>query len=138
LNVNCQELLVKANLDIKTLNYRLSRIVSSGNVHTQIGYGQHKEIDVIAGQLIYCRVAILGLSEQLIFTINKKPEPFRTVKSDLKIYLSWNHREPSEKQHNKAYTNVLLPFCLMNDVRERSLCLTQTKWRCMWIPRQTE
>ena len=29
----CQEMLQQANTEIKTLNFRLSRIVSSGNVH---------------------------------------------------------------------------------------------------------
>jgi hypothetical protein len=45
---NCQELLMQANRDIKMLNYKLQRIVSSGNIHQLMTMGQPLEVDLIA------------------------------------------------------------------------------------------
>ena len=54
---------MKANKDIKTLNFRLARIVSSGNVHTLIQIGQTKDIDCISDQIIHTKVPIRGLRD---------------------------------------------------------------------------
>jgi len=62
-------MLQQANNEIKTLNFRLSRLVSSGNVHQPLYMGQETYLDVIPDQVVYCKVSIKGIKDQLVFKV---------------------------------------------------------------------
>jgi hypothetical protein len=90
------------------LNYKLQRIVSSGNIHQQINLGHPLEVDVIAEQYIYCKLRIKDIKEQLVFKCFKKIDPNSKIvgRTDLKILISWNSREPTETHYDKMIVNV--------------------------------
>jgi hypothetical protein len=62
-------MLQQANNEIKTLNFKLSRLVSSGNVHQPLYMGQETYLDVIPDQITYCKVSIKGQKDQLVFKV---------------------------------------------------------------------
>lgn len=70
--------------------------------------GQTRDVDVIAEQYIYCKLRIKDVKEQLLFKCLKKVDLSlkRTGRSDLKMMISWNHREPTEANCEKLIVNV--------------------------------
>ena len=94
---------MKTNREIKSLNYKLMRVVTSDDIHTVIHPFRPCDLEVIEQTLILAKVHVKG---------NMSPAKFSVVcknqenKVDLKVYMSTYFKEPDEKHFEKMVTNV--------------------------------
>ncbi len=73
---NCQELLQNVNQEIKTLNYRLNRIVGTEGSHKILPIGMISEFEAVQDVLIYCKVDLKDQpGQQIVFKMNSKQDP---------------------------------------------------------------
>ena len=116
MNQNCAELLFKANREIKSLNYRLMRVITTDeNCHTLLLPGRVNDLEVIEQTAIVCKVPVKGMPSPLKFAV-KTSAPSGELRSktvskaekkpDLKVYLSSHHKEPSDQHSEKTVINV--------------------------------
>ena len=52
-----------ASKDIKTLNLKLERIVSTESIHQELSLGNSKDLDIIPEQSIFARLPLKGLKD---------------------------------------------------------------------------
>jgi hypothetical protein len=65
---DCAELLFKTNREIKSLNYKLMRVVTNDeNYHTLLHPGRINEVEVIEQTPIVCKVFVRGMVSPLKF-----------------------------------------------------------------------
>ncbi len=70
LNQNCADLLFKTNREIKSLNYKLMRVVTTDdNYHTLLAPNRMNDIEVIEQTPIVCKVPVKGMLSPLKFVI---------------------------------------------------------------------
>lgn len=137
LNQNCADLLFKTNREIKSLNYKLMRVVTTDdNFHTLLTPDRMNDIEVIEQTPIICKVPVKGMLSPLKLAITfktsnlneSKPEKAMqkslagaapvTLNADIKVYVSTTHKEPGESQYEKVYSNVkLLRLTLLQQTR---------------------
>lgn len=77
-------MLFKTNREIKSLNYKLSRVIATDeNYHTVLVPNRNNEIEVIELTYIVCKVLVKGMLSPVKFTINVKTagvtDPTKTV-----------------------------------------------------------
>ena len=91
------------------MNFKLARIVKTGNIHQEIYLGNSKEIDCIPGELILVKIIFRGLKDQMLvkvdFKLDKK-RPKHLPKPDYKAYMSLTVREPTESNCDRVVVNV--------------------------------
>lgn len=100
---SCQELLQKANQEIKTLNYRLNRIVGTEGTHKVLHVGMATELEAVQDVLIFCKVSLQDyVGQQIVFKLNVRLEGQSTKdaaaskeKHQITIYMSTMHKEPN-------------------------------------------
>jgi len=127
LKTNCADLLFKTNREIKSLNYKLMRVVATDeNFHTVLYPGRVNDVEVIEQTPIVCKVPVKGMLSPVKFVITfktssgdnpgaKTPKSqqmtaLALTKADLKVFLSITHKEPGENRFEKVYTNVSIEF----------------------------
>lgn len=70
MNLNCAELLFKTNREIKSLNYKLMRVVTTDeNFHTVLYPNRINDIEVIEQTPIVCKVPVKGMLSPVKFVI---------------------------------------------------------------------
>jgi len=73
LNTNCADLLFKTNREIKSLNYKLMRVVATDeNFHTVLYPGRVNDVEVIEQTPIVCKVPVKGMLSPVKFVITFK------------------------------------------------------------------
>lgn len=110
---SCQELLQKANQEIKTLNYRLNRIVGTEGTHKVLHVGMATELEAVQDVLIFCKVSLQDyVGQQIVFKLNVRLEgqsakdaAASKEKHEITIYMSTVHKEPNVENHQ-----VIFPF----------------------------
>eukprot|EP00347_Sterkiella_histriomuscorum_P017647 403348540 len=123
LNQDCQTLLTQANRDIKSLNYKLLRIISTNNdSHINIFPMRQNHIEIIEATHIYCKINVKGYQLPARFSVMFKQDQtslrkqqtnvsLKSQKSlkrqmpELKIWLSTHHKEPNEEHFDKYLFN---------------------------------
>ena len=60
MRIDARNLLQKTNREIKSLNYKLMRIISADDYHTILYPNKNNDIEVIEQTLIYCKVSVRG------------------------------------------------------------------------------
>jgi hypothetical protein len=64
-----------ASKDIKTLNLKLARIVSTESIHQELSLGNSKDLDIIPEQSIFARLPLKGLKDQqMMVKVEKRGE----------------------------------------------------------------
>lgn len=111
--VDFPELIRKAGIEIKALNYRASKITNSeskGNAGggKELKLGLLQEIDAIPEEYIYLKARISGLKDPLKFNILWGPNVPLRVRADLKIYLSLTCKEPDYHNNSQVIHKVRL------------------------------
>eukprot|EP00347_Sterkiella_histriomuscorum_P015694 403356050 len=86
--IDCKQLIFQTNREIKTLNYKLLRIIATENIHQNINIGRPTEIEVIEEQPAYLKLNPKGYRSPAIFTINFRGETAKRQIQDLKIYVN--------------------------------------------------
>jgi hypothetical protein len=73
MNQDCAELLFKTNREIKSLNYKLMRVITSDdNYHTVLHPHRTNEIEVIEQTPIVCKVNVKGMLSPVKFSVTFK------------------------------------------------------------------
>lgn len=67
--MDASELLHKTNREIKSLNYKLMRVITSDDYHTIINPYRNNDIEVIEQTYIFCKVNVRGNLSPARFTI---------------------------------------------------------------------
>lgn len=73
--VDCSELLFKTNREIKSLNYKLMRVITSDDYHTVLQPFRQNDIEVIEQTHILCKVNVKGQLAPARFLISFKNDP---------------------------------------------------------------
>ncbi len=110
--IDFTELIRKTGVEIKSLNYKASKIavVSDGKSNVggkELKVGILQEIDAIPDELIFLKAKINGLKDPLKFTISWAPNVPPRVRADLKIYLSLSCKEPDYHNHTQVVNKVI-------------------------------
>jgi hypothetical protein len=70
MNQDCAELLFKTNREIKSLNYKLMRVITTDeNFHTILHPGRINDVEIIEQTAIVCKVPVKGMTSPLKFSI---------------------------------------------------------------------
>lgn len=98
------ELIRKAGVEIKALNYKANKITASSDgknnsAGKELRVGVLQEIDAIPDEYIFLKARINGLKDPLKFSIIWAPNIPPRVRADLKIYLSLTCKEPDYFNH---------------------------------------
>ncbi|CDW83422.1 UNKNOWN [Stylonychia lemnae] len=105
--IDCKNILLKANREIKCLNYELMNIVQSrhddnGNV---IISRKPFEIEVIQEAYMTFKVQVRGQPSPAKLSCIYREQPVGSLRSDLKVYCSTTAKEPKENNCAKQFTN---------------------------------
>jgi len=104
--VNCQNMILQTNRQIKTLHYQLSRVIPKNDDHLIIHPKKQVEIEVIPETLMSYRVSSRACLSPAKFTISQRAAPHsKFFHTDLKVYLSTFHKEPKDGMCQKLYLN---------------------------------
>ena len=86
MNQNCADLLFKTNREIKSLNYKLMRVVTTDdNFHTLLTPNRMNDIEVIEQTPIICKVPVKGMLSPVKFVITFKTSNPNDVKNDRQL-----------------------------------------------------
>ncbi|CDW87083.1 UNKNOWN [Stylonychia lemnae] len=120
-NINCKELIQKANRDIKNLNYQIQRIVATEeNNHTVVQNKRSQDLEIIEQSLMYFKVPSKGFSSPVkIYVEIKETELTRGKKQDLKMYVSLNSKEPNDHDYQKYFNTFLKPNFFSSPNKEK-------------------
>ena len=110
--IDFAELIRKAGVEIKSLNYKASKIAVNSDGKNNLGgkelkLGILQEIDAIPDELIFLKARIAGLKDPLKFSITWGPNVPPRVRADLKIYLSLSCKEPDYHNHTQVVQKVI-------------------------------
>ncbi|CDW87752.1 UNKNOWN [Stylonychia lemnae] len=111
----------QTNREIKSLNYKLMRVITTDDYHTILQPFRPNEIEVIEQTSILCKINVRGNMSPARFFITFKNEMTamnQTISTgsiginrrvqklpDLKVYLSSYHKEPNEHHNEKFFAN---------------------------------
>eukprot|EP00347_Sterkiella_histriomuscorum_P006128 403353959 len=120
LTMDASELLHKTNREIKSLNYKLMRVITSDDhYHTILNPYRNNEIEVIEQTYILCKVNVKGQMTPARFNVQFKHEMNSGIgasnqlslnkrlqkQPDLKVFVSTHCKEPNEQNNDKAFIN---------------------------------
>lgn len=110
--IDFAELIRKTGVEIKSLNYKASKItVNSDGKNTagskELKVGILQDIDAIPDEFIFMKAKISGLKDPLKFSICWAPNVPLRVRADLKIYLSLSCKEPDFHKHTQVVHKVI-------------------------------
>jgi hypothetical protein len=91
--VDCNELIRKADRDIRQLNYQLSTIISNGAQQKEITPDVPFEIDAIESVPYSMKARVIGNPTPVRFQVKYKTD------GDFKIFMSKACKEPSEQNY---------------------------------------
>ncbi len=108
LQVDVSELLHKANREIKSLNYKLLRVVANEDFHVNLYPNKFNDMELIENTPVVYKLLLKGMASPAKFTVSFKEDNQKNDKKhknklvDLKVWMSLVHKEPGEKHHQKA------------------------------------
>eukprot|EP00347_Sterkiella_histriomuscorum_P013353 403365039 len=110
-NINCRELIQKANRDIKSLTYQIQRIVTAeDSCHTLVNSKRTVDLEIVEQSLMYFKVHCKGQLSPVKILINlKENELMKGKKQDIKMYMSITSKEPNETDNQKFINQVGKP-----------------------------
>lgn len=82
-------MLYQVNREIKTLNYKLSKVITTNDYHTLLLPDRQNEIECLEGALIVCKLECAGREIPIRFNLN-----MTKAQGDIKVYLSTRFKEP--------------------------------------------
>jgi len=112
-------MLQSTNRELKSLNYRLNRVITSKASHIELAQYRANEIEVLASTPILCKVSTKSQSAPLRVEI-----VFKSHREALRIFVSKTHSDPNEKNCDFIINNV--SFFNLNLLERQILCAKQS------------
>lgn len=107
-SIDCRNILLKANREIKCLNYELSAIVQSPlDQGVNCIYNRKPfDIEVLQESFMTFKASVRGQPSPAKFQVAFRENPDLKMKPDLRVYCSTHVKEPRENNCSKAFSNV--------------------------------
>jgi len=84
--------LAKTSLEMRMINYRLSKIVSGNSTHKEIHLGISTDFDCMEDDLVLAKISFIGGKDVIRFSVDWPAMVPQRVRSELKIFVSMKFR----------------------------------------------
>jgi hypothetical protein len=101
-NINCTDLLTKANREIKCLKYKIQKVIPTSESHMNIIPNKWMDIEVIEENFMAFQVICKDQLSPARFHIQYRSQKIRGRDHDVKIFYSAHHKEPNDKQNQQV------------------------------------
>lgn len=83
-------------MEMRQINYRLSKIVSGSSTYKELHLGIAADIDCMEDDLVLAKISFIGGKDVIRFSIDWPAVVPLRIRNELKVFISMKYRQPTE------------------------------------------